>query len=116
MRKVGVTGGRTFEDAAHVWGALDRSHAEAPIDRLIQGGAAGADALARAWGHRNHVQVVTYEYRRGMGRAGGPARNAAMMADGLDELIVFPGGTGTEGCREVAEAKGIKINDQSKSG
>ncbi len=98
----------------HVKMVLDRVHKKRPITRIVQGGAKGADKQARRWGHRNGVQVVTYEYPENGGRAGGPERNAAMVHDGADGAVAFPGGRGTDGCVEMLQKAGIKVLDERK--
>lgn len=49
MSVVLVCGGRDYDDRAHVFDVLDGIHGAFPIVRIIEGGASGADRLAREW-------------------------------------------------------------------
>jgi hypothetical protein len=64
---------------------------------LIEGGARGADRLAREWAKAHGVTVETYEAEwQRYGRGAGPIRNDTMIRDGDPDLVVaFPGGSGT---------------------
>lgn len=106
-----VCGGRDFRGRALVERTLDTLHAKHRIALVIQGGAAGADALARAWAKRRGVACETHEAEwQTYGRAAGPLRNARMLADGAPDLVVaFPGGKGTRDMTERAEAASVPV-------
>jgi len=108
--KLAVTGGRTYHDRRAVFIALNRVHREHTIELLMQGGALGADALAKEWAEANGVPVVTYHANWVVGRKGaGHSRNAVMLKYGQpDWLLAFPGGPGTANC--VAEAERLEIS------
>ena len=53
-----VCGGRTFDGIKLVFGVLDQIHAQEGIEVVVQGGANGADMLAREWAHENGVDVI----------------------------------------------------------
>jgi hypothetical protein len=55
-----VCGGRNYSDRARVFRELDRLAAErGPFTRVVQGGASGADSLARDWTwERYGVQAI----------------------------------------------------------
>lgn len=102
MKQVIVTGGRDYEDAAMVYDVLEFINP----DVVIQGGASGADRLAREWGERKGKKVFTYEAKwTEHGRAAGPIRNGVMLgAYPAAMVIAFPGGNGTADCVKQALA------------
>ena len=77
---------------------------------VIEGGARGADALAR--GYARIYRFVTESYPadwRKHGKAAGPIRNQRMIDEGKPDLVVaFPGGKGTADMVRRAKAAGIK--------
>jgi len=75
-----------------------------PVTALYEGEADGADICARAWAESRGIPVRPHPYKSELGRAGGPARNAEMLAAAIDEattvgeplaIVLFPGGPGT---------------------
>ncbi len=108
-----VTGGRNYEKKAEAMGILDAFHARHPISFLIEGGAGGADRLAKlwresrgidgktfeaAWGDMSAVPCVVRTNSRGekYNAAAGTIRNERMAREGRpDGCVVFPGGRGT---------------------
>ncbi len=105
-----VCGGRDYADRAKVKSVLDAVHAKCGIILLIEGGATGADRLAREWAMANGIQVATFHanWDRYKGYAG-PLRNQAMADQLPDGLIAFPGGKGTAGMIEICELMDIKV-------
>ena len=103
-----VSGGRHYQDYTKVEDTLNK------IDDLylvIQGGASGADQLARRYCKENGVQCVTFhanwEYHE---RAAGPLRNEAMIYTfQRSRLILFPGGDGTADAKRWAEKLSMDI-------
>ena len=97
--RVLVCGGRDYIDASALWGALDKLRHEAAHDGMtvIQGGARGADQLAREWCVARLVPYLNFpadwiKY----GKAAGPIRNQQMIDKGEPTLVLaFPGGPGT---------------------
>jgi hypothetical protein len=77
--RVLVCGGRDYADRQRV----DEVLCELPIAVLTEGGASGADRLAREWAIKHGVEVVTFTaaWQR-HGRAAGPLRNQAMLKRG----------------------------------
>lgn len=61
-----VCGGRDFLRDDHVDAALDQIHARTPIALVIQGGAMGADTLARWWAKSRCVAWQTFEALGGL--------------------------------------------------
>ncbi|KQP61039.1 DUF2493 domain-containing protein [Methylobacterium sp. Leaf108] len=109
--RVLVCGGRDYRDKAHVFATLDRLAAEPGIDWVIQGGATGADQMAREWCHIRRIGYLNFpaDWKQ-HGRAAGPLRNATMIAEGRPDLVLaFPGGRGTADMTRKAEAAGINV-------
>lgn len=107
-----VTGGRDFTDADALAMALDAVHRKRGITLLIEGGARGADRLARAWAISRKVPYVTEEAEWAKyGRAvAGKLRNGVMLAKHKpDAVVAFPGGSGTADMIAKAEAAGVPV-------
>lgn len=103
-----VTGGRTYDDQAHVYGTLDAMAAHYGELLIVHGNAGGADNLARAWAlsrgmHRADVPALWGKYKSGAG----PKRNAAMLALRPHVCVGFPGGNGTADMLVQARAAGV---------
>lgn len=116
-----VTGGRDFSDRALVFRVLDEVDALSPITTVVEGEAAGADVLAKAWALARGRAVspfpVTPEAWAALGLAAGPARNAAMLQAARDlaaarsvplVAIAFRGGGGTADMVRRAVAVGVR--------
>lgn len=116
--RVLVTGGRDYRGRDRVWAELDALHREYGITELIEGGATGADDLARQWAEFTGVRCTTVEadWRRWGNRAG-PIRNSEMATMGPDVCVVFPGGRGTSDMMRKAYAAGISVKrcDEGKT-
>lgn len=108
--KLLVCGGRDYSDREKVFSLLESIHNKRNITVLIEGGANGADALARSWARHAGVHVATvsalWEKR---GRGAGPQRNAAMLSLGPDGVLAFPGGRGTANMVQQAKDAGVKV-------
>jgi hypothetical protein len=104
--RVLVCGGRKFTDKALVYRTLDALAEEHPAIFVIEGGARGADALARMWRHERLQPGETFhaDWKR-YGDPAGPIRNRKMLVDGQPDLVLaFPGGDGTADMIRQAEA------------
>lgn len=115
--KVIVCGGRDFDNVSAVRHALTAAHAKRPITLLIEGGATGADKLARQWAQSVEVQCVTEQadWKR-YGPAAGPIRNRVMLEKHKpDAVIAFPGGTGTADMVTIARHAGVKVWEPFKA-
>lgn len=79
-----------------MFAVLDAEHAKEPIECLIEGGARGADTLARLWAQQRGIRVQTFpaDWKQ-FGRSAGPRRNQQMIETKPDKVIAFPGGGGT---------------------
>lgn len=116
-RRVLVCGGRNFNDTQFVSRTLSRIHAAEPIERIIHGGASGADRLAGMWAALRAVPVDVFpaEWAK-HGRAAGPIRNETMLRVGKPDLIVaFPGGWGTADMVRRAELAGVVVFHAERS-
>lgn len=110
--RVLVCGGRDYADRARVFVVLDKLHAEAGVDLIIEGGARGADSLAREWAMAHHdVASETYPADwENQGSFAGPARNQRMLDEGRPDLVIaFPGGKGTEDMKRKARRAGVEV-------
>jgi hypothetical protein len=123
--RVLVCGGRTYgtrrtedglqvPDEEHIAtfnSYLDSIRASNPNMLIIQGGAKGADALAKAWAKKNNVECI--EFRADWdtyGKAAGFLRNVEMLEVGQPDLVIgFPGSTGTAMMCKIASAAGVEV-------
>jgi len=107
--RVLVCGGRDFKDRDALFAVLDGMADQ--IDRIICGGARGADDLAYTWACRRDKSPERYmaEWDR-HGRRAGPIRNQRMIDEGKPDLVIaFPGGRGTADMVRRAETAGIRV-------
>lgn len=109
--RVLVTGGRDYNDLASVVGALNALNEQHGQLTIIQGGATGADQLARYWADRNFCQRITEPADwKAHGKAAGPIRNQRMLDEHKPDLVLaFDGGRGTADMIRRAEAAGIPV-------
>jgi len=114
MTRALVFGGRDYQQQALLFARLDLIHQQRQITTLIEGGAAGADRLARQWALSRGIPVATYEadwdntgrvgavirftrHGKPYNAAAGGIRNQRMIDEGRPDLaIAFPGGVGTQ--------------------
>lgn len=104
-----VCGGRNLTN--DYWEQIEITLGELqPFKLLIEGGANGADRLARDWAVSRGIHVATVEALwENYGKAAGPIRNEAMLLLKPDLVIAFPGGAGTANMVKQAEAAGIEV-------
>ena len=111
--RVLVTGGRDYADVAAVFDELDRIRNGNLAFVVINGGASGADKLARDWCLKRCVEFMTVpaDWKR-WGRSAGPRRNQRMLeAIGKPDLVVaFPGGDGTQDMINRALRAGVRVH------
>jgi len=107
--RVLVCGGREYDDWQHLAETLYPLLTAHGV--LIQGGAKGADFLARVFAKWRGVPVK--EYRANWerhGKAAGGIRNQLMLDDAKPDLVVaFPGGRGTADMVRRAERAGVPV-------
>ena len=109
--RVLVCGGRHYDDWTLIVNVLDGVHARQPVTLLIEGGATGADSLARRWAIARGIEVASYrakwdryEHRALL------MRNSRMLREGRPELVVaFKGGRGTAHMVTIAAAALVPV-------
>lgn len=119
LRSKGLT-----ENDPPVWSPLDDTSTDGGWDTslslrethsrftLINGGARGADALAKEWGERKSGVIVDTYYAdwKKHGKAAGPIRNVQMLKEGRPNAVVaFSGGSGTSHMISIAEKAGVPV-------
>lgn len=111
--RVLVCGGRDYGDRRAVEGGLEKlwhiyGRGEFVV---IQGGATGADYLARQWCVMRQIPYETYPADwKHLGRAAGPLRNARMLDEGRPDLVIaFPGHKGTADMVRRARAANVEV-------
>ena len=84
---------------------------------VAQGGADGADMLARDWARRTGTCLVTFEAPWPFFlKAAGPIRNGWMLEVIKPDLVLaFPGGKGTADMIEKAERAGVPVRRVEKA-
>jgi hypothetical protein len=107
-RKILVCGGRDYSNYETLRKLLDEQVSS--IDTIIQGGARGADRLAKRYAEERGLTCLEvpaeWEVYK---RQAGIFRNLAMLKLDPDLVIAFPGGSGTQHMIEIAAKKGVKI-------
>jgi hypothetical protein len=107
-----VCGGRDFTRRVLLFKTLDDLHAQHQFRDFIQGGARGADALAKLWA-KTHPEIVRWECRANWtayGNAAGPIRNTKMLTWLPDLVVAFPtGGPGTADMMTKARSAGVPV-------
>ena len=114
--KILVTGGRDYADYEYLSGVLDGIHSLTGIDMIIEGGARGADSLARKWAITNYIPFKTYEADwKKYGKSAGHKRNRRMLDDSKADMVVaFSGGVGTAGMVAYAWENLVPVLDKRK--
>jgi hypothetical protein len=108
MQKLIIAGGRNYRFTKEDIELLDGK----AIGEVVSGGAKGADAEGEAWARSRDIPVVRFDADWGRyGRGAGPVRNRK-MAEYADEVILFPGGRGTESMAREARRAGIKVTER----
>ena len=107
-----ICGGRDFSDQEMFDSAMNSVMTlRGCPSQVVQGGATGADALARAWAKRMAVPCATEEANwAAYGNAAGPIRNRRMLDEWnpVSAVIAFPGGRGTADM--VRKARGSLVD------
>jgi len=110
-------GSRHYANEKVVYDALDALHAKRAITTLVQGGARGADKLAKEWAKSRGVHCLTFmaDWDK-YGLAAGPKRNQQMIDEAKPQFVVaFPGNKGTRDMKFKAVAAGIKVWEVQES-
>lgn len=106
-----VCGGRDYRHEHVVNAILTRIKEKYPDLMIIQGGAIGADMLAKLWALDNKVGVATvFADWATHGKKAGPLRNQRMIDDWKPYAVVaFPGRRGTADMVRRARKAGIQV-------
>lgn len=105
-----VCGGRDYSDFDYISVVLDKVLQRQGPFTMFQGGANGADHLAKRWAELRGVPMVEFPADwKTHGRAAGPIRNKAMLDAGADQVIAFEGGRGTQNMIRQARLRGIQV-------
>ncbi|ALU99743.1 DUF2493 domain-containing protein [Campylobacter coli] len=114
--KLLVCGGRDYTDIEHFNKEMDNvfSLYQNQIDTIIEGGARGADNMAKNYALKNKINLVEVKADwQHFGKAAGPIRNQRMlsMLDSNDCVLAFWNGVskGTKNMIEIARNKNIKV-------
>ena len=109
MRVVLVCGGRNYQDAQRVYQELAAENPE----RVVTGGASGADYFAERWAREAGCELNVYhaDWRK-HGRSAGPKRNQQMLTKAKPtKVLAFPGGNGTTDMVRRAKKAGIPVRE-----
>lgn len=109
-----VTGGRNYSNKQKVWDYLDNVDDKVCGRTIIvQGGASGADSLAREWAKDRGRTFVTWEaHWKEYGPSAGPRRNISMLEAYISKdpiVFAFPGGIGTKHCVTEAKKRNFRV-------
>jgi hypothetical protein len=110
-----VCGGRTFAE----YGTVEFVLSKLPIDLLIEGGALGADSLAKQYARNCGIPVETFQAEwEAYGKRAGYLRNKKMLTYLLSfapthaiGVVAFPGGAGTKMMKSLARDAGVDVID-----
>lgn len=110
-----VCGGRHYDEPDYVHQVLDDLRIRGKIDVIIEGGATGADSLARIWAKSYGIHVATVTPYWDLNKnAAGPIRNSAMLKLLPDLVVAFPGGNGTKDMVAKSVAAGVRVLEVSQ--
>ena len=116
--RIAVTGGRNYNNKKIMNEALDYVLNTYPDFILIVGCARGADKLARQWAEDHKFPIerkeVYYAEWDKYPKAAGAIRNKRMLDSGIDILLAFPGGNGTENMKKICRDKNIYVIEIDK--
>ncbi|EKQ0671028.1 DUF2493 domain-containing protein [Campylobacter novaezeelandiae] len=112
--KLLVCGGRDYKDIERFDKEMDNIFSLYQIDTIIEGGASGADNMAKNYALKNKIKLIEVKADwQHFGKAAGPIRNKKMlsMLDNNDCVLAFWNGIskGTKNMIEIARNKNIKV-------
>lgn len=109
MTTVIVTGSRHWTDRDSLWAALDA----AKPTLVVNGGARGADLMARGWAWENGARCHIFEADwHTHGKSAGMRRNREMADAYPDALVIacpLPGGKGTQAMMALCLKRGMRV-------
>jgi hypothetical protein len=106
-----ICGGRGYTDAERMARVMDAAVERLGVTEIIQGGAPGADHLAKQWAIARGISQTEFPADwNHYGRKAGILRNIAMLEEGKPDLVIaFPGGVGTAHMTSIAKKSGIRV-------
>ena len=110
--KILVCGGRDYNNWKEVKQSLDKLHFDYDGEvEIIEGGARGADYLAKMWAQEVVVPYKTFRADWGTyGKKAGYIRNHQMLQEGKPDIVVaFPGGKGTAMMVDIAKRAKVPV-------
>ncbi len=103
---IGIVGSRGFDDWELFVKELEKTLADLQVDRIVSGGADGADTMAARYAFERGIPLTVHEARWDLYRAkAGPKRNRLIVAD-ADVIVAFWDGqsSGTRHTIKVANS------------
>lgn len=111
--RVCICGGRDYSDIDYFeWFMNEVFVPRVNLENIIiiQGGAKGADYMAKRWAINSGVTHEEFPADWDThGRLAGMIRNKVMLKSGIHYLISFPGGAGTANMRKICKAAGVSV-------
>lgn len=106
-----ICGGRDFADGEMFNSAMgDLVRLKGMPRLIIEGGANGADGMARDWAKRHALDLWTeHADWKTHGPAAGPIRNAKMLIHTPHLVVAFPGGKGTADMVRRSREAGVDV-------
>ncbi len=107
-----ICGGRDFSDEGMFVAAMgDLIHLRGMPECIVNGGARGADLMAKQWAKHHAIEARSVAADWGLhGRAAGPIRNQTMLDKYAPDLVVaFPGGRGTADMVSRSRKAGVDV-------
>lgn len=110
-KRVLVCGGRFFNDKNFFNKHMSEFYRNNEIDVIIQGGARGADYLAKRWAEVAQIEMREFIPEWDLyGKQAGMIRNQRMLDHGKPDIVLaFSGGRGTEDMIRRAEKVGVPV-------
>ena len=110
MKRILVCGGRDYVDVKHLHEVLDSVYKFYKEICIVQGGAKGADLLAKSWAKLNGVPCFQCDANWDFyDKKAGSIRNQWMLELFKPDLVLaFPGGYGTGNMIKLAKAANVE--------
>jgi len=111
--RVLVCGGRDYADEELFEEVMENFE----VTEIIQGGARGADRLAKQWAGDKRIPEREFPADWGQyGKSAGHIRNHLMLIQGQPDMVIaFPGGKGTANMIKQAKEAGVEVYEVSAS-
>lgn len=110
--RVIVCGGRHYADPLRMRQVMSVIRRDATV---LVGGARGADSLAKQMCQALGIAVEEHPAQWDtFHKSAGPIRNQEMLDSGVDLVIAFPGGRGTDHMKSIARKAGVPVLEVSE--